>query len=248
MQYPPFFFFFLFDCACDTFRKALLEEEENDNGRNRTDQYAEHQHTIINHISAQQVGNQHRHGNGAVGLQNNLRPHIVVPCVHESDDQSCCVCRFHSRNEHTEKDSNLTQTIQPGRFYDIMWERPGCLTEHHDHEWCRDGRKHESRHRVDHLQLGKHPEQRDHDRCKRNHHSCQQNSKYDIFCLCHDRFQNRNRPGSRPADRSESARSHSGRNSRVHGKDPDSRSVSYNSLQDKYPESVFLWIHPRSCL
>ena len=62
-----------------------------------------------------------------------------------------------------------------------MRERPGCLTEHHDHEGGRDGRKHESRHRVDHLQLGKHPEQRDHDRCKRNHHSCQQNSKYDIF-------------------------------------------------------------------
>ena len=61
MQYPPFFFFFLFDCACDTFCKTLLEEEENNNRRDRTDQYTEHQHTIINHISAQQVGKQHRH-------------------------------------------------------------------------------------------------------------------------------------------------------------------------------------------
>ena len=41
MQYPLFFCFFLFDCACDTFRKALLEEEENNNRRDRTDQYTD---------------------------------------------------------------------------------------------------------------------------------------------------------------------------------------------------------------
>ena len=61
-------FFFLFYSTCDTFCEALLEAEENDCCRDRTDEYAEHQHAIIYSVAAEQVRYQHRHGNGIIVL------------------------------------------------------------------------------------------------------------------------------------------------------------------------------------
>ena len=48
--------------------EALLEAEENDCCRDRTDEYAEHQHAIIYSVAAEQVRYQHRHGNGIIVL------------------------------------------------------------------------------------------------------------------------------------------------------------------------------------
>ena len=59
---------FLLYSTCDTFRKALLETEENDCGRNRTDKYTEHQYTIVYRVATEQVRYQHRHGNGIIVL------------------------------------------------------------------------------------------------------------------------------------------------------------------------------------
>ena len=48
---------FLLYSTCDTFRKALLETEENDCGRNRTDKYTEHQYTPDIYIISTKVWN-----------------------------------------------------------------------------------------------------------------------------------------------------------------------------------------------
>lgn len=44
------------DCARDAFGKALLQQEEDDHGRQGAEQHREHQHAIIGHIACDQIG------------------------------------------------------------------------------------------------------------------------------------------------------------------------------------------------
>ena len=62
-----------------------------------------------------------------------------------------------------------------------MREGSRCLTEHHDHKRSCNGWKHERCHGIYHFQSREHTEHRNHDGCKRNHHSSQQDGKYNVF-------------------------------------------------------------------
>ena len=64
----------LFYRTGNTFCKLFLQYEEYNHSRDGTEQYAAHQHTIIGHISGDQVGDQHRHCDGFVICHDYLWP------------------------------------------------------------------------------------------------------------------------------------------------------------------------------
>lgn len=75
----------LFHRPGNSFSETLLETEEYNCCRNSTDKYPEHQHSIVCFISSLQVGDQHRHCDRGIILQDDFWPQIVIPCVHKSN-------------------------------------------------------------------------------------------------------------------------------------------------------------------
>ena len=160
-----------------------MQAEEDDGGGQRADQNAQHQHTVVNAVAALEVGDQHRHRDGAVVLEYDLRPEVAVPCVHEGNGHGSAVGRAHDGDKHPEEDADLAQTLQPRGLDNVIGEAARGLTEQHDHERGRDGRQHKGRPAVDKAPAGDHLEQRDHDGDKRQHHGQQQNAHENILRL-----------------------------------------------------------------
>ena len=130
------------DRACDAFDEAALEQQEDQcNGKSRNDK-PDHLNAVIGIITrGNDLCDMKDDGLLRRRIENDHRPHIVVPRGHKRVDRRRGIGRAHTRKHDLKEDTQLTRTIDARRLQDLVWNGLEALPEEKQQEDRADRRQ-----------------------------------------------------------------------------------------------------------